>query len=56
MKIREEELLQQISAKKNQEKYVQHTQQLINKFRAKKNKAAFGTIHADDVVLVHVKY
>ena len=42
LKQREEELLQQISAKKNQEKYVQHTQQLINKFRAKKNKASFA--------------
>ena len=42
LKQREEELLQQIAAKKNQEKYVQHTQQLINKFRAKKNKASFA--------------
>ena len=42
LKQREEELLQQISAKKNQEKYVQHTQQLINKYRAKKNKASFA--------------
>ena len=39
---REEELIQQIAAKKNQEKFVQHTQQLINKFRAKKNKASFA--------------
>ena len=42
LRQREEELLQQIAAKKNQEKYVQHTQQLINKFRAKKNKASFA--------------
>ena len=42
LKLREEELIQQISAKKNQEKFVQHTQQLINKFRAKKNKASFA--------------
>ena len=42
LKQREEELLQQIAAKKNQEKYVQHTQQIINKFRAKKNKASFA--------------
>ena len=42
LKQREEELIQQIAAKKNQEKFVQHTQQLINKFRAKKNKAAFA--------------
>jgi len=40
--LREDELLQQVSKKKNQEKYVQHTKELINKFRAKKNKAAFA--------------
>lgn len=40
--IREEELEQQKSAAKNQEKYVKDTQELINKFRAKKNKAAFA--------------
>ena len=40
--LREEEILTQIAAKKNQEKMVKHTQELINKFRAKKNKAAFA--------------
>lgn len=40
--LREEEIITQISAKKNQEKMVKHTQELINKFRAKKNKAAFA--------------
>mgnify|MGYP000277095747 CR=1 FL=1 len=40
--IREEELEQQKSAAKNQEKYIKETQQLIDKFRAKKNKAAFA--------------
>lgn len=40
--IREEELDQQKSAAKNQEKYIKETQQLIDKFRAKKNKAAFA--------------
>lgn len=39
---REEELEQQILAHKNQQKYIEHTEQLINKFRAKKNKAAFA--------------
>jgi ATP-binding cassette, subfamily F, member 3 len=28
--------------KRNQDKYIEHTQQLINKFRAKKNKATFA--------------
>ena len=39
---REEEIVTQIAAKKNQDKMVKHTQELINKFRAKKNKAAFA--------------
>ena len=42
IKLREEEIITQIAAKKNQEKMVKHTQELINKFRAKKNKAAFA--------------
>ena len=39
---REEELASQIEAAKAQEKYIKDTQILINKFRAKKNKAAFA--------------
>jgi ATP-binding cassette subfamily F protein 3 len=39
---RQLELEQQIREKKNQEDYIKHTEQLINKFRAKKNKAAFA--------------
>lgn len=39
---RQLEMEQQADAAKNQEKYVQQTEQLINKFRAKKNKAAFA--------------
>ena len=42
LQLREEEIVTQIAAKKNQEKMVKHTQELINKFRAKKNKAAFA--------------
>jgi len=42
LELREEEIITQIAAKKNQEKMVKHTQELINKFRAKKNKAAFA--------------
>ena len=40
--LREEEIITQIAAKKNQDKMVKNTQELINKFRAKKNKAAFA--------------
>lgn len=39
---RQLELEQQIREKKNQDDYIKHTEQLINKFRAKKNKAAFA--------------
>ncbi|MGB1039774.1 MAG: ABC-F family ATP-binding cassette domain-containing protein [Flavobacteriales bacterium] len=40
--VREEELTIQKAAAKNQEKYIKETEELINKFRAKKNKAAFA--------------
>ena len=39
---REEERERQLQASKNQKKYIDETQVLINKFRAKKNKAAFA--------------
>lgn len=39
---REQELESQIEAAKAQQKYIKDTQILINKFRAKKNKAAFA--------------
>jgi ATP-binding cassette, subfamily F, member 3 len=39
---REEERDRQLQAQKNQKKYIEETQVLINKFRAKKNKAAFA--------------
>ena len=39
---REEERERQEQAYKNQQKYIDDTEQLINKFRAKKNKAAFA--------------
>lgn len=42
VKLREEEREKQIQAYKNQQKYIADTQELINKFRAKKNKAAFA--------------
>lgn len=39
---REEDRLRQEQAFKNQQKYIEDTEVLINKFRAKKNKAAFA--------------
>jgi ATP-binding cassette subfamily F protein 3 len=39
---REEELERTIDAKKQQDKDIKHTKELIDKFRAKKNKAAFA--------------
>lgn len=40
--VREEEMERMTSAKKQQDKDIKHTEELINKFRAKKNKAAFA--------------
>tara|TARA_Y100000589_G_scaffold113143_2_gene107519 strand:- start:5 stop:1960 length:1956 start_codon:yes stop_codon:yes gene_type:complete len=40
--LRQDRQEKQIQAKKNQDKYVEQTKMLINKFRAKKNKAAFA--------------
>jgi len=40
--LREDRVLKQIQAKKNQDKFIEETKILINKFRAKKNKAAFA--------------
>jgi ATP-binding cassette subfamily F protein 3 len=44
LELREEEIITQIAAKKNQEKMVKHTQELINKFRAKKKQGCFCSI------------
>ena len=40
--LREDRVEKQIQAKKNQDKYIEETKVLINKFRAKKNKASFA--------------
>ena len=40
--LRKERQEKQLQAKKNQDKYIEQTKILINKFRAKKNKAAFA--------------
>ena len=40
--LRKERQEKQIQSKKNQDKHIKHTQELIEKFRYKKNKAAFA--------------
>ena len=40
--LRKDRIEKQIQAKKNQDKFISETKVLINKFRAKKNKAAFA--------------
>ena len=40
--LRKDRIEKQIQAKKNQDKFIKDTKGLINKFRAKKNKAAFA--------------
>ena len=42
MELRKDRIEKQIQAKKNQDKYIEETKVLIDKFRAKKNKAAFA--------------
>lgn len=42
VELRKERIDQQKAAQKNQEKYIQHTEMLIDKFRAKANKAKFA--------------
>ena len=40
--LREERRQLQLAAKKNQDKYIEHTEELINKFKAKNSKASFA--------------
>ena len=42
LKLRKDRIEKQVQAKKNQNKFIEETKVLINKFRAKKNKAAFA--------------
>jgi len=42
LNLRKDRIEKQIQAKKNQDKFIKETKVLINKFRAKKNKAAFA--------------
>lgn len=42
VELRKEEIARQQKAAEEQQRYIEHTQELINKFRAKKDKAAFA--------------
>ncbi|MEE2953863.1 MAG: ABC-F family ATP-binding cassette domain-containing protein [Bacteroidota bacterium] len=42
VELRKDRIQKQIQAKKNQDRYIKQTKMLIDKFRAKKNKAAFA--------------
>ena len=58
LNLREDRVLKQIQAKKNQDKYIEETKILINKFRAKKNKAAFAQSlikKLDRLEIIHVE-
>ena len=56
--LREDRIEKQIQAKKNQDKYIKETKVLINKFRAKKNKASFAQSlikKLDKLVIIEVE-
>ena len=58
LELRKDRIEKQIQAKKNQDKFITETKILINKFRAKKNKAAFAqTLIAklDKLEIIHVE-
>ena len=58
LELRKDRIEKQIQAKKNQDKFISETKILINKFRAKKNKAAFAqTLIAklDKLEIIHVE-
>ena len=67
--LRKDRKEKQLQAKKNQDKYIEQTKMLINKFRAKKNKAAFAQtlvkklskldiieVEQDDVSKMHFRF
>lgn len=69
LELRKERREQQEAAAKNQEKYIEHTEDLINRFRAKKNKAAFAQslikkldklerieIDDEDTAMIHFRF
>ena len=56
--LREDRIEKQIQSKKNQDKYIKETKELINKFRAKKNKASFAQSlikKLDKLVIIEVE-
>tara|TARA_B100000475_G_scaffold158341_1_gene119152 strand:+ start:509 stop:2440 length:1932 start_codon:yes stop_codon:yes gene_type:complete len=58
LELRKDRIEKQIQAKKNQDKFISETKILIDKFRAKKNKAAFAqTLIAklDKLEIIHVE-
>ena len=58
LELRKDRIEKQIQAKKNQDKFISETKVLINKFRAKKNKAAIAqTLIAklDKLEIIHVE-
>lgn len=69
VELRKERQEKQIQSKKNQDKHIKHTKQLIEKFRYKKNKAAFAQslikkldklerieVEQDDLAGMHFKF
>jgi ATP-binding cassette subfamily F protein 3 len=58
LELRKDRIEKQIQAKKNQDKFITETKILINKFRAKKNKAAFAQTlitKLDRLEIIHVE-
>ena len=58
LELRKDRIEKQIQAKKNQDKFIAETKVLINKFRAKKNKAAFAQTlitKLDRLEVIHVE-
>ena len=58
LELRKDRIEKQIQAKKNQDKFISETKVLINKFRAKKNKAAFAQTlisKLDKLEIIHVE-
>ena len=52
LNLRKDRIEKQVQAKKNQDKFIEETKVLINKFRAKKNKAAFAQTLIKKLLLV----
>ena len=58
LSLREDRVEKQVQAKKNQDKFIEETKVLINKFRAKKNKAAFAQTlikKLEKIEIIHIE-